>query len=161
MGPGTPPRPPQRIWTVTINPHPDGPVLHCLVCGLLPRSTGMPPRRAAVAHLRDHDRRAPLAPHLRICQCREDGCRQHPRHRGCDGPLLLLVACDLRGRTWRLADTCHACAAVTAHSAPVPESHQVPSARGAASAKFIPEGDEGGEVFDGYLWWTDEAHLPF
>ncbi|CAL9329363.1 hypothetical protein SUDANB106_00039 [Streptomyces sp. enrichment culture] len=123
MGPGTTPRPLQRTWTVTIHPRCGVPTLRCAACGLLPRSSGASPiRRLVLAHLADHASRSPLPPHLRTCQCREDGCRRHSRHRGCDGPLLLLLTRDLRGRTWHLADTCHACATATPHSARVPET---------------------------------------
>ncbi|WP_414166363.1 hypothetical protein ACMATS_00160 [Streptoverticillium reticulum] len=62
-----------------------------------------------------------LAPHWRTCQCGEHGCQWHYRHRGCEGPIRLLLTRDRGGRLWRLADTCRACATVTEHAAEVPE----------------------------------------
>ncbi|GAA2326004.1 hypothetical protein GCM10010246_04260 [Streptomyces cuspidosporus] len=110
--------------------------------------------------LTGHARQAALVPHLRTCWCGEDGCRWHPRHPGCDGPLLLLLTCGLQGRVWRLADTCRACAALTPDSAAVPEPRHAPPADRARSSGFLPEDDESCEVFDGHLWWTDEPHRP-
>lgn len=121
MAPGTPPQPPQRSWSVTTSAAPGRPALRCAACGPLTPPPGTAPRRAALDHLGRHALHALLPPYLRTCQCGEERCRQHPRHRGCDGGLLLLLTRDPRGRTWRLADTCAACAAVTPHSAVVAE----------------------------------------
>ncbi|KFF98199.1 hypothetical protein IQ62_26370 [Streptomyces scabiei] len=77
---------------------------------------------AALAHLACHARADTLPGHLRTCQCRERGCSWHPRHRGCGGPVLLALTRDRSGRTWRLADTCAACAAATSHTAVVPDT---------------------------------------
>ena len=178
MGTGTPPRLPQRTWTVTIHPHRGELALRCTTCGPLPHPSGAcPVRRAALAHLADHASRTPLPPHLRTCQCREDGCRRHPRHRGCDGPLLLLLTRDLRGRTWHLADTCHACAAATPHSARVPEassrkareasdraaSSNTPFALSPGTAVLSsahapgPDDTPAYDVAEEGLWWLDDA----
>ncbi|MDX3642301.1 hypothetical protein [Streptomyces sp. MB09-02B] len=40
----------------------------------------------------------------------------------CAGPVRLLLASEHGGRVWRLADTCTACAAATAHAAVVPDT---------------------------------------
>ncbi|WP_406129051.1 hypothetical protein OHQ89_46350 [Streptomyces canus] len=79
-------------------------------------------RSAALEHLAGHARRDALPSYLRTCQCHERGCRWHPRHRGCAGPVHLLLARERSGRLWRLADACTACASVTAQAAVVPET---------------------------------------
>ncbi|MGW7521135.1 hypothetical protein ACWGJ2_36695 [Streptomyces sp. NPDC054796] len=76
-------------------------------------------RRTALTHLADHARRNPLPQHLRTCRCPDNNCAWHPRHRGCDGPILLTLT--RHHCSWRLADLCHACAAHTPHTAPVNE----------------------------------------
>lgn len=122
MGPGTIPHPVRRTWTIEIRPHPDGPVLVCPQCHQIPTGPATATvRTSIVTHLAQHARAERLAPHLRTCQCGEHGCRWHPRHRGCDGPVLLVLSRDRSGRIWRLADTCHACTAATAHAAAVTE----------------------------------------
>lgn len=178
MGPGTP-RPLQRTWAVTIHPHCGELMLRCTACGPLSRpSSTSPMRRMVLTHLAGHASRAPLLPHLRTCRCREDGCLRHPRHRGCDGPLLLLLTRDPRGRVWNLADTCRACATVTPHSARVPETslwgaHEAsngftpgaPYARGENEAILPPahaSGPDGapagdGDVLEEGMWWFDDA----
>ncbi|PBC93576.1 hypothetical protein BX281_1394 [Streptomyces sp. Ag82_O1-15] len=67
-------------------------------------------------------RRDALPPYMRTCQCHERGCSWHPRHRGCAGPIRLLLTREQGGRRWRLADACAACASVTAQAAVVPET---------------------------------------
>lgn len=57
--------------------------------------------------------------HLRTCQCQEDACRWHRRHHGCAGPVTLVLS---GGRSWRLADTCLACASATDHAVVVPST---------------------------------------
>lgn len=122
MGPGTIPHPVRRTWTVEVRPHPGGPILACPQCGRIPIGAGADATRAAVvAHLAQHARAESLARHLRTCQCGRLDCRWHPRHRGCDGTLLLLLSRDRTGRVWKLADVCRACAAATEHAAEVPE----------------------------------------
>ncbi|MFG3371074.1 hypothetical protein ACGF0K_39900 [Streptomyces sp. NPDC048156] len=86
----------------------------------MPAKGGAPARSAALAHLARHARLDALPVHLRTCQCHESGCRWHPRHRGCSGPIVLALARDQGGRLWRLADVCTACASATAHAAVVP-----------------------------------------
>lgn len=81
-----------------------------------------PARSAALEHLAGHARRDVLPSYLRTCQCHERGCRWHPRHRGCAGPVRLLLARERGGRLWRLADACTACASVTVQAAMVPET---------------------------------------
>ncbi|GAA3814985.1 hypothetical protein [Streptomyces chiangmaiensis] len=115
----------------------------CPQCGQIPADPQSPAatRAAIVAHLARHARADPCAGYLRTCQCGEGGCRWHARHRGCDGPILLLLTRVDAGRVWRLADTCRACASVTAHAAMVPEPLDVPSKRPAAkSASVQPAG---------------------
>jgi len=117
-------RPVRRIWTVELRPQPGGPVMVCPHCppvtGPLHPETATRP--AVLAHLADHARRDALPVHLRTCQCQEHGCLWHPRHRGCSGPIALVLTRESGGRLWRLADACTACARATAHSAIVPES---------------------------------------
>jgi hypothetical protein len=112
-----------RAWTVELRPHPSGLVLVCRHCphGTTP-ITATSARSAALAHLARHARGDLRPPHLRICQCHERGCRWHPRHRGCAGPIRLLLACEHGGRLWRLADACSACAAATTQAAVVPDT---------------------------------------
>ncbi|MFF3948034.1 hypothetical protein ACFYYN_24815 [Streptomyces sp. NPDC001902] len=103
----------------------------CEECGRLgDLPEAEPVRGAVVAHLVAHVRAAPLAPHLRTCQCGQNGCRWHPRHRGCDGLVQLVLARCAGGRRWRLADTCHACATATPQSAIVPEPQVMPAGHG-------------------------------
>ncbi len=112
-----------RAWTVELRSHPGGLVLVCPQC---PHAGGQvaaaSARSAALTHLARHARSDLVPPHLRICQCHERGCRWHPRHRGCDGPIRLLLACERGGRVWRLADACSTCAAATAQAAVVPDT---------------------------------------
>ncbi|MFE5122944.1 hypothetical protein [Streptomyces sp. NPDC056669] len=128
MGSGTTTRPGRRTWTVEIHMHPWERTLLCDRCGPVPITAGPPGVRArAVSHLADHAHAEALAHHLRTCQCGDGTCQWHPRHRGCDGPLVLLLARDDSGHLWRLADTCRACAAATAHAAVVTESRRFPA----------------------------------
>ncbi|MER7183594.1 hypothetical protein ABT404_29680 [Streptomyces hyaluromycini] len=111
----------RRIWTVELRPQPDGPTLACPNCPAHGRPLqAASARSAALTHLARHARADALPGHLRICQCQARGCRWHPRHRGCSGPVLLALSCDRGGRAWRLADVCAACAAATGHTAVVP-----------------------------------------
>lgn len=113
----------RRTWTVELRPQSGGPALHCPQCSL--GTTPVPPacaRATVLAHLALHARRAALPGHLRTCQCQQHGCHWHPRHRGCAGPILLVLTREHSGRTWRLADTCTACAAATAYTAVVPDT---------------------------------------
>lgn len=114
---------PPGSWTVELHSHPDGLALVCRQCPHAGRqvATGSA-RQAALAHLARHARGDLRPPHLRTCQCREGGCRWHPRHRGCAGAIRLLLACERGGRIWRLADTCAACAAATDRAAVVPDT---------------------------------------
>ena len=113
----------RRAWTVELRPGSDGPQLVCQQCehrGVLLAAVSA--RSAALEHLAGHARRDALPPYMRTCQCHERGCRWHPRHRGCAGPVRLLLARERGGRLWRLADACTACASVTAQAAVVPET---------------------------------------
>ncbi|MFI1018174.1 hypothetical protein [Streptomyces sp. NPDC020965] len=117
----TPPVP--RTWVVELRPRPGGPVLHCPRCA--PEGQALPAvsaRPAALAHLARHARRDIVPTHLRVCQCHERGCRWHPRHRGCAGPVLLVLTREHGGRIWRLSDVCAGCATATPHSAAVPDT---------------------------------------
>ena len=112
-----------RTWTVELHPEPQGPVLVCAQCPTRPHlAHGSSARSAALAHLARHARHSLLPSYLRTCQCHERGCRWHPRHRGCDGPLLLVLTCERAGRLWRLTDTCAACAGAMHHASVVPET---------------------------------------
>ncbi|MFJ6841046.1 hypothetical protein ACIQRE_00075 [Streptomyces griseoluteus] len=110
----------QRIWTVHLRPQTGGPALACPRCTHSPVLLAVSARSAALTHLARHARADALPGHLRTCQCRALGCRWHPRHRGCAGPVLLALTCDRGGRTWRLADACAACAAAMSRTAVVP-----------------------------------------
>ncbi|CAM5696710.1 TniQ protein OS=Streptomyces griseorubiginosus OX=67304 GN=DWG14_00072 PE=4 SV=1 [Streptomyces griseorubiginosus] len=113
----------RRAWIVELRPSSGGPQLVCQQCdhrGALPATASA--RSAALEHLAGHARRDVLPPYLRTCQCHERGCRWHPRHRGCAGPIRLLLARERGGRLWRLADACTACASVTEQAAMVPET---------------------------------------
>ena len=113
----------RRTWTVELRPQPGGPVLVCHQCTHGGRPlVGTPARTELLAHLAAHARQDPLPAHLRTCQCHERGCRQHPRHRGCNGPIRLLLVRERGGRRWRLSDACTACAAATSQAAVVPET---------------------------------------
>ncbi|MEU6002851.1 hypothetical protein ABZ837_34205 [Streptomyces sp. NPDC047197] len=117
----------QRVWTVEVRSHRHGPVLSCSHCpspGEAVAAGGA--RRSALAHLARHARNGALPAHLRTCQCRERGCNWHRRLRGCHGPVRLALTGEGGGFRWRLADVCTACAAVTAHTALVPEDTQGP-----------------------------------
>ncbi|HET6359297.1 hypothetical protein [Streptomyces sp.] len=125
-------RPPvPRTWTVELRPHHGGPVLYCPRCspsGHALQATSARP--AVLAHLARHARSDAVPAHLRTCQCHERGCRWHPRHRGCAGPILLVLTREHGGRIWRLADVCATCAAATPHAAAVPDTTlTAPSAR--------------------------------
>ncbi len=113
----------RRTWTVELRPQTGGPVLFCEQCpaGGRPLAAASA-RSAALAHLARHARCDVLPVHMRTCQCHERGCRWHSRHRGCAGSIRLLLARERRGRVWRLADSCAACAAATDHAAVVPDT---------------------------------------
>ncbi len=117
-------RPPApRTWTVELRSQPQGPLLVCTQCALAPETLhGRSARSAALAHLARHARCSLLPQHLRTCQCHERGCRWHSRHRGCDGPLLLVLSREHGGRLWRLADTCTACAHAMKDASIVPDT---------------------------------------
>lgn len=108
---------------VELRPQPGGPVLVCRQCthGRRPLVSSAA-RSELLEHLALHARRDPLPAHLRTCQCQERGCGWHPRHRGCHGPIRLLLAREQGGRVWRLTDACGACAAATPQAAVVPET---------------------------------------
>ncbi|WLQ43950.1 hypothetical protein P8A22_30975 [Streptomyces laculatispora] len=113
----------RHAWTVELRPGPGGPQLVCRQCdhrGVLLAAASA--RSAALEHLAGHARRDALPPYMRTCQCHERGCGWHPRHRGCAGPIRLLLARERGGRLWRLADACTACASATTQAAVVPET---------------------------------------
>ncbi len=121
---------PPRTWTIELRPHPSGLALVCRQCPRNSRDIAADSARsAALAHLARHARDDLRPPHLRTCQCHEHGCRWHPRHRGCTGPIRLLLAREHGGRIWRLADTCSACAAATTQAAVVPDTALTPAPR--------------------------------
>lgn len=100
-----------------------GSVLHC--------PPGAPPLRCAVSRALEHlswDARQDVLPqYLRTCQGHSHGCRRHARHRGCSGPVLLVLIREDGGRLWRLADACAAYAAATANAAVVPDTALTPT----------------------------------
>jgi hypothetical protein len=123
----------RRTWTLELRPQHGGTLMACPQCPTgsrpLPLATAATLRPTVVAHLAGHARRDALPAHLRTCQCRERGCPWHPRHRGCSGPITLVLTCERGGRLWRLTDACIACAQATAHSAIVPETALTTSGR--------------------------------
>lgn len=112
----------RRAWTVELRPGSDGLQLVCQQCDHRGVLLAVSARSAALEHLAGHARRDVLPTYMRTCQCHERGCRWHPRHRGCAGPIRLLLARERGGRLWRLADACTACASMTAQAAVVPEA---------------------------------------
>ncbi|MEV5513910.1 hypothetical protein AB0L50_13415 [Streptomyces flaveolus] len=113
----------QRVWTVELRPQAGGPALFCIQCQAhTPPGDAASARSAALTHLASHARAEVLPGHLRTCQCRARGCCWHPRSRGCGGPVLLALTRHNGGRSWRLADTCAACAAATSSTALVPDT---------------------------------------
>lgn len=126
----------RRNWTVELRPQAGGPVLVCQQCTQGGRPlVGSAARSELLAHLAAHARQAPLPAHMRTCQCHERGCHHHPRHRGCDGPIRLLLARERGGRRWRLSDACTACAAATSQAAIVPETTVTPTAKPSGQAR--------------------------
>jgi hypothetical protein len=111
----------RRVWTVELQAQVNGPSLACSRCSPAgQRVQATSARSAVLGHLAGHASVERLPRHLRTCQCREQGCAWHPRHRGCSGPVLLALTSDRGGRLWRLADACRACAAATHRTAVVP-----------------------------------------
>lgn len=111
-----------RTWTVELRPQPRGTLLVCAHCSESRTLQSRAARSEALAHLARHARCSLLPRHLRTCQCHERGCRWHSRHRGCAGPLLLVLSRELGGRKWRLADVCAACAASMKEASVVPDT---------------------------------------
>ncbi len=113
----------RRTWTVELRALPGGPILVCQQCphGGRPLS-GSSARSELLAHLARHAQSELLPAHLRTCQCHERGCSWHPRHRGCSGPIRLVLTRDRGGRMWRLTDACTACAMATSQAAVVPDT---------------------------------------
>ncbi|MDX3077868.1 hypothetical protein [Streptomyces sp. MI02-7b] len=148
----------RRTWTLEVRPRPGGQTLACPQCGRVPVDPGPATTRAVVLnHLAEHARAEPLPGHLRTCRCGELGCRWHPRHRGCDGAILLMISCSAGGRLWRLTDACRACLAVTDHAAAVTEPSDF--ARTAGEKAFI-RGEPlttGVEELDADFYWHDGA----
>lgn len=113
----------RRVWTVELRPRTGGPELICPLCTPMSQPLeASSARSAVVAHLAEHARRDVLAPHFRTCQCRERGCRWHPRQQPCAGALLLVLMREQGGRIWRLADVCAACAGAVPYAAAVPDT---------------------------------------
>lgn len=113
----------RRVWTVELRPQAGGPRLFCLQCQAHTHPVDASSARStALTHLASHALADALPGHLRTCQCRALGCSWHPRSRGCSGPVLLALTRRAGGRSWRLADTCAACAAATSGTALVPDT---------------------------------------
>ncbi|MDX3213969.1 hypothetical protein PV318_00120 [Streptomyces sp. ME02-6991-2B] len=108
-------------------------------------------------HLAEHARAEPLPGHLRTCKCGELGCPWHPRHRGCDGTILILLSCSGGGRLWRLADVCRACMDVTDHAAAVPEPCDVVGTAGETTYLHREPLAAGSEELDTDFYWHDDA----
>ncbi|MCZ4120223.1 hypothetical protein [Streptomyces sp. H39-S7] len=106
-----------------------------------------------LAHLAQHARDNPLAPYLRTCQCGAQNCPWHPRRRGCDGPILLILTRNRAGSIWRLADLCQACATTTVYSATVPELATISPIEPPAGFDEADGKDGAGAEED--TWWTE------
>ncbi|WP_329182807.1 hypothetical protein [Actinacidiphila glaucinigra] len=164
MGHGALPRPVRRTWTLEFRPSLGETDLICLHCGRIPASTGAVATQAAVVrHLAQHARSEPLPGHLRTCRCGEHGCKWHQRHRGCDGPIALLLTRSACGRIWRLTDACHACAAATRHAAAVREPQGGAIDTALLNSSALTKSDDPLHMVDPELaaeetpWWTDGA----
>ena len=141
MGPGRLATYPQRLWTVDIRTDPGPPAAVCRTCGPLNPDHWSPrtPHTTALRHLAAHARRDITPPHLRTCQCGRNGCRWHPRHRGCAGPVQLALTRSTTSRTWRLTDTCRQCCLTIPATAAVPQlSPPTTPADSARSARLQP-----------------------
>jgi hypothetical protein len=186
MGPGRLATYPQRLWTVDIRTDPGPPAAVCRTCG--PLNPGHRPpgtlRTIALRHLAAHARRDVTPPHLRTCQCGQNGCRWHSRHRGCAGPIQLALTRNATSRTWQLTDTCRQCCLTIPDTAAIPEHSPPPTPTGSArsaplqSAHLLPalsprlappvptpgEDDDQAQVWDtvcprcpgpaGTCWWA-------
>ena len=151
---------PVRAWRVDLAP--DRMRWTCSAVGCPGAERGR--RRAAqvaLGHLGQHAAAEPLPGYLRTCRCHAHGCRWHPRHRGCQGPVALTVFRSRGGVTWQLADACSACALAIPHAAqlpqcppPLPEHHRPGPARQTPTA---PSGTGGLRPLLTYL---DAALLP-
>jgi hypothetical protein len=159
---------PQRAWQVDLSP--TGERIRCTAAhhhGPI-RPVGRTVHEAALAHLADHARSEPLAEHLRTCRCRAHGCTWHPRHRGCAGPITLVVFRRHHGRTWHLADTCTACAHAIPHAAevtPAPTSTHADGGDQAPRTKHRPRladvrAAQGREALRAALGYLDAALSP-
>lgn len=119
-----PPCLPVRAWRVDLDPSRTR--WSCAAPGCL--GTELKRRRApqvALGHLAEHAAAEPLPGHLRTCRCQSRGCVWHPRHRGCDGPVSLVVFRSRGGATWQLAHACTACARSIPHAAQLPPPPQL------------------------------------
>lgn len=158
MGHGTVFRTVRRTWTLEVRPSPGGQTLACPHCGRVPVDPGPATTRAVVLnHLAEHARAEPLPGHLRTCRCGELGCRWHPRHRGCDGTILLLLSCSAGGRIWRLTDACQACLAVTDHAAAVPEPCASVGTADETASRHRESLTVGAQELDADFYWHDGA----
>lgn len=160
MGHGALPRPVMRTWTLEVRPSPAGMALICPHCGRVPVAPGLAATQVVVVnHLALHARSEPLSAHLRTCRCGEHGCRWHPRHRGCNGPIVLLLTRGAGGRIWRLTDACRACTAATDHAAMVPEpcdSGDAAAEKGAGPGE-PPHAPGSEDLAETELYWHDGA----
>lgn len=158
MGHGALPHPVKRTWTLEVRPSPGGQILACPQCGRVPVDPGpAATREVVVNHLAEHAHAEPLPGHLRTCRCGEHGCRWHPRHRGCDGTILLSLSCSAGGRIWRLTDACRACLAVTDHAAAVPEPCDAIGPADATAPLRREPLTAGVEDLDAVFYWHDSA----
>ncbi|WP_143688561.1 hypothetical protein [Streptomyces barkulensis] len=152
MTPNTTPHPPQRTWAITADTHCAPPALRCTTCGPLPHPPKPTTARETIHnHLRDHLHQSPLAPHLRTCQCRENGCRWHPPHRGCDGLIALYLTHHPTHHLWRVADLCHACATTTPNTAHIPDP-PLPHPNDPPTTPTTDPDHHTTQDFNGYLW---------
>lgn len=158
MGHGAITRPEGRAWTLELRPGPSGTVVTCPRCGRLPATPESAATQAVVVtHLAQHARSETLPGHLRTCQCGETGCQWHQRHRGCDGPISLLLMRSAHGRIWRLADACRACAAATRHAAAVHEPHGGASDATPSNSALASDDEALQTAEEEATWWDDEA----
>ena len=159
--PAPSPTAPLRAWRVDLDP------AHTWWSCTAPRCTGAERARGrratvvALGHLAAHAAAEPLPAHLRTCRCHAHGCRWHPRHRGCQGPVTLTVFRSRGGVTWQLADTCSACAMAIPHAAQLPQHPPtLPTHHRPGPARQTPTTPSGTGGLRPLLTYLDAALLP-
>lgn len=152
---------PVRAWRVDVDPGRTR--WSCAVPGC--SGAALKGRRApqvALGHLAEHAAAEPLPGHLRTCRCHAYACAWHPRHRGCEGPVSLVVFRSRGGATWQLADACTACARSIPYAAQLPPvAPRTPQARRPstrpAAGPVRGQDDAAADDLDALLTYLDAA----